>query len=331
MSQTYDGVTYPDNVLDGFGYAAIDGTGKPLIVRMLNGAVREAASRRPHGVGSTTSIAIGTGSKAFTLSTAATLLAGTYLIYSGADAANWMLGTLAADVTNGTGFTVTVNATGGSGTHTDWQIATPPDRRAILHTEITDDYTMLAADISSVLDVTVDAKTIDLLAAATAGDGQVVCVKNYTTGLTTITADTGGDTIEGAASWVLYPGNSAVFQAVAANDDWVIVQTGGCAPSPYIPASLNNSYTNVSGQTSAYRKHLDGTVEIVGAVEAGTATLTIFTLDAGYRPVMIQKKPVLNSNTGAMGTLTIATSGVVTCTIGGGSNVLEFGLRFPTA
>lgn len=68
---------------------------------------------------STTSLAIGTGSKVFTVAADLSLNAGQFiLIVSDADAANYMWGTIASYT--GTTLTVTVEAVGGSGTLNDW-------------------------------------------------------------------------------------------------------------------------------------------------------------------------------------------------------------------
>lgn len=75
----------------------------------------------PQFATSSTSFAIGTGSKAFT--TAAGLTISTterYRVYSLANTANWMAGTATY---SGTTFTLVVDTVGGSGTFTDWQIA----------------------------------------------------------------------------------------------------------------------------------------------------------------------------------------------------------------
>lgn len=85
----------------------------------------------PQFATSSTSFAIGTGSKAFT--TAAGLTISTterYRVYSLANTANWMAGTATY---SGTTFTLIVDTVGGSGTFTDWQIA--PEVRMAPNTE----------------------------------------------------------------------------------------------------------------------------------------------------------------------------------------------------
>ena len=72
---------------------------------------------------STTSIAIGTGNKAFTCTeTLRSFASGQeFYVWSSANAANWMKGTFVSYTTNV--LTINVTATGGSGTFTDWEIS----------------------------------------------------------------------------------------------------------------------------------------------------------------------------------------------------------------
>lgn len=76
----------------------------------------------PQFATSSTSTTIGTGAKSFTTSSGLTILGGyqRYRVYSLANTANWMAGTATYI---GTTLTITVDATSGSGTFTDWQIA----------------------------------------------------------------------------------------------------------------------------------------------------------------------------------------------------------------
>jgi hypothetical protein len=78
---------------------------------------------------STTSLAIGTGSKVFTVGADLSLNAGQFiLIVSDANAANYMWGTIASY--SGTTLTVTVEAVGGSGTLNDWTMYLTGERGA---------------------------------------------------------------------------------------------------------------------------------------------------------------------------------------------------------
>lgn len=75
----------------------------------------------PWYTSSSSSITIGTGSKAFTVSAGLSFLTNRrYRIYSLANTANWMAGKVTY---SGTTLTMTVDVVGGSGTFTDWQVA----------------------------------------------------------------------------------------------------------------------------------------------------------------------------------------------------------------
>ena len=83
-----------------------------------------AATYTENAKTSTTSLAIGTGSKAFTTATSQAWVDGTRVrAVSAADHSNWMEGTVAY---SGSTLTVTVDTIGGSGTLTDWTLYTVP-------------------------------------------------------------------------------------------------------------------------------------------------------------------------------------------------------------
>lgn len=72
---------------------------------------------------STSSVAIGSGSKSFTVDTGLAYQVGTYvLLASAANAANYMAGPVTAYNPTTGALTVNVNATGGSGTFADWNV-----------------------------------------------------------------------------------------------------------------------------------------------------------------------------------------------------------------
>jgi hypothetical protein len=77
-----------------------------------------------YGGTSTTSLAIETGSKSLTTQTGLAYVVGSYVrLVSAADVANYMEGTVSA-YNSGTGaMTISVGATGGSGTHIDWNLS----------------------------------------------------------------------------------------------------------------------------------------------------------------------------------------------------------------
>lgn len=121
----------------------------------------------PAGVGyggtSTTSIAIGTGSKAFTTQSGLAYTNGARVrASSAADTTNWMEGLATY---SGTSLTVTVTKTNGSGTHADWNLNVVGEPGA-------GDLTS-ANNLSDVADAATARSNLGLTAIATAAVGQI--------------------------------------------------------------------------------------------------------------------------------------------------------------
>jgi hypothetical protein len=145
---------------------------------------------------STTSLAIGTGSKVFTVGADLALNAGQFiLIVSDANAANYMWGTIASY--SGTTLTVTVEVVGGSGTLNDWTMyltgergetgatgsisdisgvssGTPTDADTFIFTDIDDSNATKKAAISTIKG------TMQLLETQTASTSATI---DFTTGI----------------------------------------------------------------------------------------------------------------------------------------------------
>lgn len=191
--------TFPDD-FTGTGYAAIweqfwSDIGADL--RFFQGS----------GATSTSSVSVGTGAKSFTLGAAANLPAGTYKIASAANPANYMIVTLASALVAGTALGVTSQIAAGSGTYADWIVAPLWDvrRRPILVK--TGAYTVAAADDQALVDCTSGTFTVSLAAAATLAAGFRIGVRNSGAGAIVVDPD-GGETIDGAATLALSPGQS---------------------------------------------------------------------------------------------------------------------------
>ncbi len=96
--------------------------GLSIVVKRADEAT--APTYAANAVTSTTSLTIGTGSKAFTVAAAGGWVDGTRVrAVSGANHANWMEGTVTYSSTT---LTMTVDTIGGSGTLTDWTLYTVP-------------------------------------------------------------------------------------------------------------------------------------------------------------------------------------------------------------
>lgn len=171
------GITFTDADFSEFGFQTsieVDGVSYPRWQALFVAGKSEFSAILAAGATSATSMAVSAGSKAFTLSAAATMAPGLYMVYRASEAAapvNFMFGTLAAGITAGTEFTVTVGvgAFGGSGTYTDWVMVPVIARRASARSVSGND-TQLTADLKGTVYYTGGGgHTQTLIAAATAG------------------------------------------------------------------------------------------------------------------------------------------------------------------
>lgn len=93
----------------------------PFVIKVINEDVGRGKLLLPFYTSSATSLAIGTGTKAFTVASGLSFgVTSRFRAYSLANSANWMAGTVSYASTTAT---FTVDAIGGSGTFADWQIA----------------------------------------------------------------------------------------------------------------------------------------------------------------------------------------------------------------
>lgn len=103
----------------------VTATNADVITTNANAAAAQAAALQAassFSSTSTTSVAIGVGSKVFTTQANKNYIQGQFIsVASAADGANYMHGQV--DTYTGTSLTINVTDTGGSGTHADWNIA----------------------------------------------------------------------------------------------------------------------------------------------------------------------------------------------------------------
>lgn len=159
------------------------------------------------GATSTSSVAVGTGAKSFTLSAPVNLPAGTYKISSAGSPATYMVATLDGPLVDDVALDVISQIAAGSGTYADWIVAPlwGASRRPILAK--TGAYTVAAADDQALIDCTSGTFTVSFTAAATLGSGFRVGVRNSGTG--TVTLDpAGSETIDDATTTTLAPGQT---------------------------------------------------------------------------------------------------------------------------
>jgi hypothetical protein len=116
-------------------------------------------------------------------------------------------------------------------------------------------YSTTATDHARTIECT-STFTLSLLAAATAGAGYRVTVKNAGTGLITV-ARSSTDTIDGATSYVLNPKEGATFVVNAAGNGYVIAQQAGLGLE-LIAAGTSTSVTEVvfTGLSAIYSSYL---------------------------------------------------------------------------
>lgn len=195
---------------------------------------------------STTSLAVGLGSKSLTLAqTGKAFVVGQYVEIVNSTTA-WMVGLITA-FTPGTGaMTVNVTNTGGSGTLASWTISptTPPELPpqsgnagkylktdgstsswvgpTLARSTCTSNTNLVAADSEKLIDITSGTFTQTFDAAATLGSGWYCYIRN--SGVGDITLDpSGSETIDGLSSFVMYPGETRLVQCDGAGFASIVI------------------------------------------------------------------------------------------------------------
>ena len=326
------GRTWNEAVLlgtDGFGYATPytpDTAGTPAIIGLMNDMLSEFGARMPVWAMSTTSIAIGTGVKAFTLAAAASttnpLRAGSYWIYSAGSPANGMFCTLAADVTSGTALSVTSNIVVGAGTFTDWIITTVNPLQRLYVQTMTGATTAAVTDIGKVFMATSATFTFTLPAAP--GAGYVIYVGNIGTGVVTLSASVDGLTYAlSQYQWVklMYTGSV-----------WTALSEGGRGEEAWRTPTLINSWAPYDATNNPVRimRERTGRVEMRGWLTTGTGGTSAFTNAAADRPPKDLYAIVWNQQTASFTRCVVKANGDVVPNLGGAEIVCLDHLTYQT-
>lgn len=208
----------------------------PAVISAFNDAIT-ALNLNDTTSTSSTSLAIGSGSKSLTVDTSKSYQPGmTVKIAYTSDADNWMCG----DVTSynsGTGaLVVEVSHVHGSGTQTAWTVTLsgPPQTQQLYRSARTSNIILAEADRNYLIDVTSGTFTQTYTAAATLGDGWFCFYRNSGTGTVTHNPD-GSEQIAGATTKAMYPG-----------DTWLISCDGTAF---YVMQLVNNTNSEVTVHT----------------------------------------------------------------------------------
>jgi hypothetical protein len=94
-------------------------------------------------------------------------------------------------------------------------------------------------------------------------------------------------------------------------------QLNGIAPTAWTNLTLQNGWTNASGQQAAQYRKIGDMVQLRGGIAGGTLNAIAFTLPVGFRPSITVRTPI----TGASGSMiTIDAAG--NCAVYGSDNSL---------
>lgn len=313
-----DGVTYRAIDMYNGGYLT---RFFPIMAQQVILAESAAASAATASAGaanlagtSTTSLAIGTGSKSFTASTAKSWVAGSWVIaFSAAGVSNYMLGRVTS-YNSGTGaLVVDVTGTSGSGTYADWTITVAGPQGAtgsvasVGEATLSSNTTLGTGDRGKVVRCT-SSFTLAFTACATLTAGWWAYVVNEGTGSITLDPNS-SEQIDGLATFVMYPGESRLI--------WVNAGATALESLVFTPFSVTytsgvNTFTKPPGYTAF------GRYVVAGGASGGKSGSTSYGVGGGGGGAGIEEI-TLASTYGTTETCTVGAGGAATSSVGVGN------------
>jgi len=263
---------------------------------------------------STTSVAVGTGSKSFTASTAKSWVAGGWVIvFRTSSVSNYMLGRVTS-YNSGTGaLVVDVTGTNGSGTYTDWTITVAGPQGAtgsvasVGEATLSSNTTLGTGDRGKVIRCT-STFTLTFTACATLTAGWWAYVANEGTGSITLDPNS-SEQIDGLATFVMYPGESRL---VWVNAGATALESLVLTPFSVTYTSGVNTFTKPPGYTSF------GRYVVAGGASGGKSGSTSFGVGGGGGGAGIEEI-TLASTYGTTETCTVGAGGVAVSSVGAGN------------
>ena len=215
---TLNGHTYTEAMFAGLGYMTefpnVAADIAAVAVQVAADAVTAASQGASLLATSTTSTLVGTGARTFTTQASKQYQVGMWVLVVRTSApTTWMLGQVTSY--SGTSLAISVSATNGSGTYTDWSIGVSGPQGAAgsitnLNTSAKSSaYTAVSGDKGTVIRMT-GTWTLALTSAATLASGWWCWVVNDGTGVITIDPAS-SQTINGALTQALHPGEKALL------------------------------------------------------------------------------------------------------------------------
>lgn len=215
---TLNGHTYTEAMFAGLGYMTefpnVAADIAAVAVQVAADAVTAALQGASLLATSTTSTLVGTGARTFTTQASKQFQPGMWLLVVRTSVpTTWMLGQVTSY--SGTALAISVSATNGSGTYTDWSIGVSGPQGAAgsitnLNTSAKSSaYTAVSGDKGTVIRMT-GTWTLALTSAATLAAGWWCWVVNDGTGVITVDANA-SELINGALTQALHPGEKALL------------------------------------------------------------------------------------------------------------------------